>query len=164
MAEGRALPDNSDDGQSVTAENAADLAAELFAVDASEEPVGALGASPRVLLIEDDFILRAHLAELLMLEGYVVTCAADGAEALRRLQEEPHPSVILVDIVLPRVDGIAFRQIQLRTPVLRDIPTIAITSRGDVADRQELAFATVMKKPLNLDRVIQLLAKLCHQT
>ncbi len=113
-------------------------------------------------MIEDDFILRAHLAELLMLEGYAVSCAADGAEALRRLQQGPSPSVVLLDIVLPRMDGIAFRQIQLRTPRLCDIPTVAITSRADVADRRDLAFAAVMRKPLVLDRLMRLLAELCR--
>lgn len=118
-------------------------------------------AAPRILFVEDDFILRAHLAELLMLEGYTVSCAADGAEALRRLQNEPPPSVILADIVLPRLDGIAFRRAQLQLPAFRDIPAIAVTSLRDIGGVQAARFSDVIKKPLDFDHLLDLLAKLC---
>lgn len=118
-------------------------------------------AVPRVMLVEDDFILRAHLAELLMLEGYVVTCAADGAEALRRLKSEPPPAVILVDILMPRLNGIAFRKLQLETPGLRDIQTVALTSLVDIDDTADLRFADLIRKPVNLDHLLESLARLC---
>lgn len=121
----------------------------------------AAGGVPRVMLIEDDFILRAHLAELMMLEGYVVTCAADGAEALRRLQHEPTPALILVDIVMPRVDGIAFRAAQLRDPVLKRIPTIALTALNNIGDVRNLAFTGVVRKPLNFNGLMDVLARIC---
>ena len=113
------------------------------------------------MLVEDDFILRAHLAELLMYEGYGVSCAADGAEALRRLDSEPLPSVIVTDIVLPRVDGSALRSAQLQTPGLRDIPAIALTSLRDTANLRDLHFVEIMKKPVDIDHLIEVLAKLC---
>jgi two-component system response regulator MprA len=121
-------------------------------------------AFPRLMLVDDDFILRAHLAELLMLEGYTVTCAADGAEALRRLEHEPLPSLILVDIMLPRMDGVAFRQTQLRTPGLSAIPTIAVTGSKDVERLQNLGFTEIMRKPLDFDHLTETLAKFCHTT
>ena len=123
-------------------------------------PVAAPGV-PRVMLIEDDFILRAHLAELMMIEGYVVSCAADGAEALRRLQHEPTPALILVDIVMPRVDGITFRRAQLRDPVLKKIPTIALTALKNVGDVRRLAFTGVVHKPLNFNRLMDVLTRVC---
>ncbi len=119
-------------------------------------------ASPRLMLVDDDFILRAHLAELLMLEGYSVTCAADGAEALRRLAHEPLPSLILVDIMLPRMDGVAFRREQLRTPGLRDVPTIALTAAKNVEGLQSLGFIEVMRKPVSFDHLTETLARFCH--
>jgi two-component system chemotaxis response regulator CheY len=132
----------------------------LDAVQLTPRPGTAPGV-PRVMLIEDDFILRAHLAELMMIEGYVVTCAADGAEALRRLQQEPTPSLILVDMVLPRVDGIAFRKAQLRDPVLKQIPTIALTALKNVGDIRSLAFSAVVRKPLSFDRLLDVIAHIC---
>ena len=115
----------------------------------------------RLLLIEDDFALRAHLAELLMQEGYYVGCAADGEEAIRRLQREPLPAAILLDIMLPRVTGVAFREAQMRTSGLRSIPTIAITSIKDSDHLQKLGFAAVFKKPLDFDTLTRTLARVC---
>ena len=112
-------------------------------------------------MIEDDFILRAHLAELLMMEGYEVCCAADGAEALRRLEREIAPSAILVDMIMPRVDGVTFRERQLQTPGLSDIPTIAITSLKTTSHLAGLRFAAIVRKPVDLDRMLSLLDRLC---
>ncbi len=115
----------------------------------------------RLLLIEDDFALRAHLSELLMQEGYYVGCAADGAEAVRRLQKEPLPDAILLDIVLPRMNGIAVRQAQLGSPALRAIPTIAITSLHDRTPMEGLDFAAVFRKPVDFDLLMRTLTRLC---
>ncbi|HXJ20533.1 MAG TPA: response regulator [Polyangia bacterium] len=115
----------------------------------------------RLLLIEDDFTLRAHLAELLMQEGYYVGCAADGEEAIRRLQREPLPAAILLDIMLPRVTGVAFREAQMRTSGLRSIPTIAITSIRDSELLQSLGFAAVFRKPIDFETLTQTLARVC---
>ena len=115
----------------------------------------------RLLLVEDDFALRAHLAELLMQEGYYVGCAADGEEAIRRLQREPLPAAILLDMMLPRVNGIAFREAQMRTAGLRSIPTIAITSLKDSDHLEKLGFAAVFKKPLDFDTLTRTLARVC---
>ncbi len=118
--------------------------------------------APRLMLVDDDFILRAHLAELLMLEGYVVTCAADGAEAMRRLMHEPLPSLILVDMMLPRMDGVAFRKKQLQTPLLRDVPTIALTAMKNTDSLRNLGFIEVMRKPVSFDHLTDTLARFCH--
>jgi len=119
-----------------------------------------LTEAKRLLLVEDDFALRAHLAELLMQEGFYVGCAADGAEALRRLQTEPLPAAILLDIMLPRVNGLAFRTQQLRSPTLRSIPTVVITSRRDI-DVTDMNFAAVFKKPIDFDELVEALNGLC---
>lgn len=114
-----------------------------------------------MLLIEDDFALRANLAELLMQQGYVVECSADGAEAIRRLSRGPLPGAIVVDIMLPRMNGMKFREAQLRESMLRDIPTIAVTSTPDLSPLEGLGFAAVFKKPLDLDSLIDSLADVC---
>jgi CheY-like chemotaxis protein len=115
----------------------------------------------RLMLIEDDFMLRAHLSELLAAEGYLVTCAADGAEALARLEREPPPAVILVDIMMPRMDGLSFRQAQLQSPALRDIPAIAMTAARGTVKLESVQFTDVMRKPIDVDRLVESLAKLC---
>lgn len=121
-----------------------------------------LRSRPRLLLVEDDFILRAHLAELLMMEGYEVACAADGAEALSRLLREPLPSVIVLDIGLPRIDGCSFRTVQLQSPTARDIPTIAFTSLTDSAKLEQFSFDAVVRKAgAMLDELTRVLATIC---
>lgn len=127
------------------------------------EPPRPLLELPRVMLVDDDFVLRAHLAELLMLEGYLVTCAADGTEAVRRLEHEAPPSLIIMDMMLPRMDGITFRKIQLRTANLRQIPTIAITGMKGIERLRDLSFAAVLRKPINVDRLVELMARLCRR-
>src|SRR3569623_3145443 len=77
---------------------------------AAAEPTTKLAGRERLLLVEDDFMLRQDLAELLALEGYYVSSAADGIEALWRLERAPLPSAILLDLVLPKMNGISFRE------------------------------------------------------
>jgi len=117
-------------------------------------------APRRLLVVEDDFVLRAHLSELLSQEGFEVSCAADGAEALARLEREPLPAAIVLDVVLPRMSGLSFRQEQLRSPAFRDIPTIAFTALRNVAELGELGFHAVISKPANFDRLFQALASI----
>jgi CheY-like chemotaxis protein len=114
----------------------------------------------RLMVVEDDFVLRTHLAELLTSEGFEVACAADGAEALWRLEREPTPTAILLDIVLPRMDGVSFRQEQLRSPELRAIPTIAVTATRDRPELESLEFHAVIRKPTSVDQLLALLADL----
>jgi len=113
------------------------------------------------MLVEDDFMLRAHMSELLASEGYLVSCAADGAEALDRLEREPPPVAIVLDIVMPRMNGVSFREAQLQSPTLREIPTIAVTALHGAADVRSLGFEDIIAKPVQFDRLVEALAKLC---
>src|SRR5215831_2083101 len=83
-----------------------------------------------ILLVEDDFVLRGSLATLLHSEGYRVESAANALDALRRLERPPRPSLILLDIMLPYMDGLEFRALQQATPAIADIPVIVITAVG----------------------------------
>ncbi len=109
-------------------------------------------------------MLRQHLAELLALEGYYVSSAADGAEALWRLEREPLPSAILLDLVLPKMNGISFREVQLDSPVLRDIPTIVMTATRGIRDLTPLGFSEILSKPVPFERLVEALTKLCPAT
>jgi CheY-like chemotaxis protein len=114
-----------------------------------------------LLLVEDDFILRAHLCELLMLEGYDVCCAADGAEALSRVLRDPPPSVIVLDLELPRIDGFSFRTVQLQSPTLREIPTIAFTGVRDLSKLPRFDFDAVIPKGTAFEPLMSTLAAVC---
>jgi CheY-like chemotaxis protein len=125
----------------------------------------ATAARPRILLVEDDFTLRAYLAELLIQEGYDVVCAADGAEAVGRLRGEPAPpAAILLDIMLPRMGGVSFRQLQLRWAELQGVPTLAMTGTSNAKELSPLRFDAVMRKPIDIDQLMNMLAKFCPQS
>ena len=87
-----------------------------------------------VLVVDDDQAVRDALRELLETEGYAVEEAADGRSALQRLQAGLRPSVILLDLMMPVMDGWDFRQAQLADPNLRDLPVLIITAAGFSAD------------------------------
>jgi len=86
----------------------------------------------RVLIVEDDSDIRAVLAEALELEGYEVSLAADGAQALR-IARERAPDLILLDLMMPVMDGWSFRAAQLADCELADIPLVVVSAVG--ADR-----------------------------
>src|SRR5262245_23155992 len=83
-----------------------------------------------VLVVDDDEEIRNALTEFLSDEGYGVVSASNGREALASLREGVHPSVILLDLMMPVMDGWDFRAEQLRDPGLRDIPVVVITATG----------------------------------
>ena len=75
-----------------------------------------------VLIIEDDQGVRESIAAILREEGYDVAEAASGAAALRQFARGRRPSLILLDLMMPEIDGIDFRRRQLADPALRAIP------------------------------------------
>jgi two-component system chemotaxis response regulator CheY len=111
-----------------------------------------------ILLVEDDFMLRGALAAVLQQEGYKVESAANALDALRRLERRPKPSLILLDIMLPYMDGLEFRTVQRATPDMADIPVIVITAVGvrpDIAAELDLrqSFFKPLERPRLLDAV-----------
>ncbi|HYL33895.1 MAG TPA: phosphate regulon transcriptional regulator PhoB [Stellaceae bacterium] len=89
---------------------------------------------PAVLVVEDETALLTLLRYNLEKEGFAVSAAHDGEEALLQLKETK-PDAVLLDWMLPRVSGIEVcRQIR-RTPAWRDLPVIMLTARGEEGDR-----------------------------
>lgn len=107
---------------------------------------------PRVLLVEDDDDIRLDLAELLEAEGFSVTCAAHGQDALSVLQAGPAPDVILLDLMMPTMDGWAFRAAQLADATIASIPVLLLTA-GGVGETESLRVSGCIKKPIHLDRL-----------
>lgn len=92
------------------------------------------GAAPLVLVVDDEAAQRAMLSYNIEAAGYRVITAADGEEALLRVQEEA-PDIVLLDWMLPRLSGIEVcRQLKAR-PETRDIPVIMVSARTEEGDR-----------------------------
>jgi len=108
-----------------------------------------------VLIIEDDEGVRDAIAAILREEGYEVDVAASGAAALHRLAEGARPSLILLDLMMPEMDGIAFRRRQLDDPALRAIPVVIISARPDVARQAERLHADAfLQKPMSFEELL----------
>jgi CheY-like chemotaxis protein len=102
-----------------------------------------------ILLVEDDFILRSALSELLRDEGYAVECAANGVEALRRLLQPPRPGLVLLDIMMPHMDGLTFRATQLALPSVADLPAIVMSAVDRIRGLGAMRFARALTKPID---------------
>ena len=83
---------------------------------------------PHVLVVDDDFSTREVVSLLLDGEGFRVTTADDGTAALEQLRQGQRPGLILLDLMMPRMDGWQFRQAQLRDARLADIPVIVCSA------------------------------------
>jgi two-component system OmpR family response regulator len=88
-------------------------------------------APPKVLLVDDEASLREPLAEYLTRQGFLVTAAANAAEARSRLREDK-PQIVLLDIMMPGEDGLSLCRHLVES---RDIPVILLTARGEATDR-----------------------------
>ena len=109
-----------------------------------------------VLVIDDDAEIRQALAELLEDEQYTVALAANGAEALAKVARGLRPEVILLDVMMPVMDGWHFLSARLREADLVEVPIIII-SAGREAEREahKVGVFEVAKKPLHVDDLIR---------
>ena len=89
---------------------------------------------PRVMLVDDDAAVRSAVSGALAGEGYDVDCLGDAEEALRQALAAP-PSVVLLDVTMPRLDGWELCEILRRQSQTREVPVLFITGRTDVRDR-----------------------------
>jgi CheY-like chemotaxis protein len=108
---------------------------------------------PAVLVVEDDPDLRSMMDQLLHLEGYIPVTTSNGRDALRLLKSGFPARAILLDLMMPVMDGWAFRREQRLDPEIAGIPVIVLTAAVD-ARHDELAAAAVFQKPLPFDRVL----------
>ncbi|KYF77740.1 hypothetical protein BE11_31095 [Sorangium cellulosum] len=116
----------------------------------------------RILVVEDDLDIRSILSQLLVFEGYDVEEAADGAEALALLRRDKPPALILLDLMMPVMDGWQLRAELQRDPALASIPVVIVSA--DVRAEQEasrLRVAGLLKKPLQIEPLLELVHRIC---
>jgi CheY-like chemotaxis protein len=117
----------------------------------------------RVLVIDDEEMIRDSLVEFLEECGYQAIGAVHGGDALDKLKSmNPLPCVILLDLMMPVVDGPTFRERQLNDPQLAGIPVIVLSAYRGVAQRAaELNVEDHLDKPLKLSALLELVQKHC---
>jgi len=126
-------------------------------------PVAEVSQIPLILVVDDSITVRRVTQRLLQREGYRVSMAADGLQALERLQEE-RPTVVLSDIEMPRMDGFDLAR-NIRGDVrLSSLPIIMITSRIAEKHREhakELGVDHYLGKPYAEDALLSLIRHYC---
>jgi len=114
-----------------------------------------------VLIVEDDAELREMMAQLLALEGFEARTAGNGREALDYLQDGDTPDVILLDLMMPVMDGWEFRRHQESDPRVAQVPVIVLSAL-DPGRAANVSAAAFLKKPLDFDRLLQLVRQFCR--
>ena len=115
---------------------------------------------PTVFIIEDDVDTRDMLAKFLELEGYNVELAANGRQALDLLASGTSANVIVLDLMMPVMDGWEFRRRQVEDARLRNIPTIVVSAAG----RERLAQISAdayLSKPVDMDELLERVSQFC---
>jgi len=107
-----------------------------------------------VLVVDDDADVRELLRVALSADGYNVATVGNGRDALHHLRSHADTCIIVLDVLLPVMDGVQFRTAQLRDRSLAWIPVVLMSALDDAARRaRELGARRFIRKPLNLDEV-----------
>jgi len=124
--------------------------------------MGSGNGAHRILIVEDDRDIRECLEDVLREVGYAPAAAANGVEALEHLRTSDVPAAIILDLMMPVMDGRDFRAVQLNDERLRAIPTILLTAHAKPADAMiGMGDVIFLAKPVDLDRLLATIARAC---
>ncbi len=113
-----------------------------------------------IMVVEDEDEARDVLLQILEYEGFHVRGFANGAEALEFLQSGVTPCLIVLDIVMPVMDGRRFRAAVLRNPAWADIPIVVVTALESAVAR-DLAAVKILRKPVDVDALLSVVRQNC---
>jgi CheY-like chemotaxis protein len=118
-----------------------------------------------VLVVDDDRAIVEALSDLLESEGYTVATATDGIEALEQLQGGLRPCLIVLDLMMPRMDGWDFRHAQLKFADLKEIPVIVLTAAGfsEASVKAQLGDVEFLSKPFAPEALLRVVRQTCEE-
>jgi two-component system, chemotaxis family, chemotaxis protein CheY len=120
------------------------------------------GTESWILVIDDDEDIREALVDVLGDAGYSVRVAASGSDALELLRGVEPPSLILLDLMMPGMDGFAFRAAQVADPRIASIPVVIVSAGGNLAtDAKRLGATGFIQKPMRLDAILREVGSRC---
>ena len=115
-----------------------------------------------LLIVEDDEIIRDSLVEFLEDHGYEARPASHGREALDQLTSDPvRPCLVVLDLMMPVMDGREFREEQLKNPAWTAIPVIVISAYNDVAEQARALSVDHLRKPLAMRPLMDAVRRYC---
>jgi CheY-like chemotaxis protein len=109
--------------------------------------------TPCILIVEDDGDVRRMIETVLRMEGYDTMSAANGLEALERMRRK-RPWTVLLDLMMPTMDGSQFRRRQLKEPTIADVPVVCMTGTADPERVTAELGVPCLKKPLDVDALL----------
>lgn len=114
------------------------------------------------MVIDDDDDLRETVRDVFEQAGYQVALAADGADALAQLRGGLRPGLILLDLSMPRMSGLEFREAQQRDAAIAEIPTIVLSASENLTETARRLDPTgVLRKPVSLRELLRLAERWC---
>jgi CheY-like chemotaxis protein len=120
-----------------------------------------MSESDLILLVEDDTDIREEMAALLQSEGYRVAQARNGRDALDQLKQI-EPCIILLDLMMPVMNGWDFRAEQLADPALKGIPTVIVSGAAQAAQEARSLQATAfLQKPFDFEPLLDVISQYC---
>ena len=112
-----------------------------------------------ILVVDDDRGAMEALSDILEYEGYQVQRAQNGLQALEHLQQmRPHPNLIILDLLMPVMDGWEFRLRQKEDPELAEVPVLVVTA---IAATAGIDAVDVLHKPVDVDALLRTVARYC---
>ncbi len=118
----------------------------------------------RVLVVDDDDDLRWTVCELLQDAGYDPIGASDGQAALEELRKRPNGCcLVLLDLMMPTMDGWEFRAAQMKDPEIAGVPVVVMTA-GRNLDLNPISAADILYKPIGLDRLLEAVSRYCQRS
>jgi len=115
--------------------------------------------SKYVLIVEDDFDIRNSLRQILELEGYKVLSAENGLEGLRLLQNLKSPCLVLLDMMMPVMDGFEFLRAKGADITVAPMPVVVVSANADPAKISDAK--AYVKKPIDIDVLLRVVAEYC---
>jgi CheY-like chemotaxis protein len=118
----------------------------------------------RILIVDDDAELRREIGEVLTGEGRPVAFAADGRQALSYLRNNPHPALILVDLMMPVMDGWEFCATVRADPELSRIPVVVLSClERHEGNGSTAGVAGYLRKPVQLEKLLDVVSAVAPQ-
>jgi two-component system response regulator MprA len=111
-----------------------------------------------IAVVEDDTSIREFLIDVLEDAGYFVVGFADGTTALSEIRKsDRRPNLILLDLMMPRMNGWEFRRVQQEDSLLASVPVVLLTARTDVTYQgQQLCANDYLRKPIDIDQLLDI--------
>jgi CheY-like chemotaxis protein len=120
-------------------------------------------AETEILIVDDDSDIREALSQALESEGYRVSVAVNGREAWEKLHAGACPALVLLDLMMPVMNGAEFLTVLRADAELKDLPVILVSAYDGTAAAHAHHTQCFLAKPVDLDTLVSAVARYCRR-